>query len=123
MSRVILSIRDRFDRVGVLLSGLCAAHCVLSMVLVSVLGIGGEVLLTPAIHEVGLALAILVGAVTLGLSVLRHEQAGPLLIGAGGITLMALALAVEHGPREAILTVAGVALVATAHIRNLRHAA
>ncbi|MBW8755487.1 MAG: MerC domain-containing protein [Sphingomonadales bacterium] len=123
MSRVILSIRDRFDRVGVLLSGLCAVHCVLSIVLVSVLGVGGEVLLTPAIHEVGLALAILVGTVTLGLSVLRHGRAGPLLIGAGGITLMALALAVEHGPREAILTIAGVALVATAHIRNLRHAA
>lgn len=123
MSRVILSIRDRFDRVGVLLSGLCALHCVLSIVLVSVLGLGGELLLTPAIHEIGLVLAILVGIVTLGLGVLRHGQAGPLLIGAGGIALMALALMVEHGPREAVLTIAGVALVATAHIRNLRHAA
>lgn len=123
MSRVMLTIRDRFDRVGVVLSGLCALHCVLSIVLVSVLGIGGEVLLTPAIHEIGLALAILVGIVTLGLGVLRHRQTGPLLIGAGGIALMALALLVEHGPKEAMLTIAGVALVATAHIRNLRHAA
>jgi hypothetical protein len=123
MSRVMLTIRDRFDRVGVLLSGLCALHCVLSIVLVSVLGLGGEILLTPAIHEIGLALAILVGIVTLGLGVLRHGQAGPLLIGAGGIGLMALALMVPHGPQEAALTIAGVALVATAHIRNLRHAA
>jgi hypothetical protein len=123
MSRVMLTIRDRFDRVGVLLSGLCALHCVLSIVLVSVLGLGGEILLTPAIHEIGLALAILVGIVTLGLGVLRHGQAGPLLIGAGGIALMALALMVPHGPQEAALTIAGVALVATAHIRNLRHAA
>lgn len=123
MSRVMLTIRDRFDRVGVLLSGLCALHCVLSIVLVSVLGLGGEILLTPAIHETGLALAILVGIVTLGLGVLRHGQAGPLLIGAGGISLMALALIVPHGPQEAALTIAGVALVATAHIRNLRHAA
>jgi hypothetical protein len=30
---------------------------------------------------------------------------------------------VQHGPAEAILTIAGVALVATAHIRNLRAAA
>jgi len=119
----MLTIRDRFDRVGVLLSGLCALHCVLSIVLVSVLGLGGEVLLTPAIHETGLALAILVGVVTLGLGVLRHRQPGPLLIGAGGIALMALALMVPHGPKEALLTIAGVALVATAHIRNLRHAA
>ncbi|WP_254514892.1 MerC domain-containing protein [Novosphingobium sp. G106] len=119
----MLTIRDRFDRVGVVLSGLCALHCVLSIVLVSVLGLGGEILLTPAIHEIGLALAIAVGVVTLGLGVLRHRQAGPLLIGAGGISLMSLALLVPHGPKEAMLTIAGVALVATAHIRNLRHAA
>ena len=123
MSRVMLTIRDRFDRVGVLLSGLCALHCVLSIVLVSVLGLGGEILLTPAIHEVGLALAIAVGVVTLGLGVLRHRQPAPLLIGAAGLSLMALALLVPHGPKEAMLTIAGVALVATAHIRNLRHAA
>ena len=123
MSRVILSIRDRFDRLGVLLSGLCALHCVLSIVLVSVLGLGGELLLAPAIHEIGLVLAILVGIVTLGLGVLRHGQAGPLLIGAAGIALMTLALMVGHGPREAVLTIAGVALVAASHIRNLRHAA
>lgn len=123
MSRVMLTIRDRFDRLGVLLSGLCALHCVLSIVLVSVLGLGGEILLTPAIHEVGLALAIAVGVVTLGLGVLRHRQPAPLLIGAGGIALMSLALMVPHGPKEAMLTIAGVALVATAHIRNLRHAA
>ncbi len=123
MMRVFVMIRDRFDRVGVLLSGLCAVHCVLSLVFVSVLGIGGGVLLAPAIHEVGLALAIMVAAVTLGLGALRHRQAGPLLIGGCGIALMAFALAGPHGPREAALTIAGVALVATAHIRNLRHAA
>ncbi|HEX8057499.1 MAG TPA: MerC domain-containing protein, partial [Novosphingobium sp.] len=97
--------------------------CVLSIVLVSVLGLGGEILLTPAIHEIGLALAIAVGVVTLGLGVLRHRQPAPLLIGAAGLSLMALALLVPHGPKEAMLTIAGVALVATAHIRNLRHAA
>ena len=87
------------------------------------LGLGGEALLAPAIHEVGLALAILIGALTLGIGVLRHGQMVPLAIGAGGIALMAMGLAVRHGPLEAALTVAGVALVATAHIRNLRHAA
>jgi hypothetical protein len=123
MSRIYLSIRDRLDGAGVVLSGLCAVHCLLSVVLVSVLGIGGEVLLAPAIHEVGLALAILVGVVTLGIGVARHGQTGPLLIGACGIVLMASALVVGHGLREALLTICGVALVATAHIRNLRHAA
>jgi hypothetical protein len=123
MSRVILSIRDRLDRAGMLLSGLCALHCIAGIVLVSVLGLGGQALLAPAIHEVGLALAIVVGAVTLGLGVLRHGQAGPLVIGACGIALMSAALMVGHGLPEAVLTICGVALVALAHIRNLRHAA
>lgn len=123
MRRAFLSIRDRLDRMGVLLSGICALHCLLSILLVSVLGLGGELLLAPAIHEVGLALAILVGAVTLGLGVMRHGEAGPLVLGFIGLVLMGGALAVGHGVPEAVLTIAGVALVATAHIRNLRHAA
>lgn len=122
MQRALLSIRDRLDRVGVLLSGLCAVHCLASLLLVSFLGLGGEVLLSPAIHRFGLALAVLVGAVTIGIGVRRHGQRGPLLIGSAGIALMASAVIVRHGAVEAFLTIAGVALVATAHIRNLRAA-
>lgn len=123
MRRAILSIRDRLDRAGIVLSGLCAVHCVASIVLVSVLGLGGEALLAPAIHEVGLLLAVIVGAVTLGIGALRHGRPGPLMIGAIGLCLMASALAVGHGVLEALLTIAGVALVAAAHLRNLRHLA
>ncbi|MFX8106516.1 MerC domain-containing protein, partial [Acinetobacter baumannii] len=91
------------------LSGLCAVHCLLGLVLVPLLGLGGGVLLSPRIHEVGLVLAILVGLVTLGLAALRHGRARPAVIGACGLGLMALALFVGHGAREAVLTVAGVA--------------
>ena len=122
MRSALLSIRDRLDRVGVLLSGLCALHCLLGVVLVTLLGFGGELLLAPEIHRIGLGLAVAVGMVTLGLGVRRHGQLGPLLIGACGIGLMTGALLVGHGPAEAALTIAGVALVAAAHIRNLRHA-
>lgn len=120
MQRALLSIRDRLDRVGVLLSGLCAVHCLASLLLVSFLGLGGEVLLSPAIHRVGLAMAVLVGAVTIGIGVRRHGQRGPLVIGSIGIALMATAVVVQHGAVEAFLTIAGVAFVATAHILNLR---
>lgn len=123
MPQAFLSIRDRLDRFGVFLSGLCALHCLLGLLLVSALGLGGELLLAPAIHEVGLALAIVVGVFTLGLGMLRHGRTGPLAIGACGIALMATALATGHGPYEAVLTIAGVGLLALAHIRNLRHAA
>ena len=123
MPRALLLIRDRLDRVGVLLSGLCALHCVLGLVLVSLLGLGGGLLLSPAIHRVGLALAIVVGMLTLGVGLLRHGRLGPLALGLCGIALMAGALITGHGADEALLTIAGVALLATAHIQNLRRSA
>ena len=54
-------IRDRLDRVGITLSGLCLVHCLAGLLLVTVLGVGGQWILDPAIHRVGLALAIAVG--------------------------------------------------------------
>ena len=122
MSAVLLSIRNKMDRAGVVLSGLCAVHCLLGIVLVSALGLGGQALLSPRIYEAGLILAIAIGAVTLGLGALRHGAIGPLAAGAAGIVLMVAGLASGHGLAEALFTIAGVALVAGAHIRNLRRA-
>lgn len=120
MERPIRLIRLRLDRFGIALSGLCAVHCFASVVLVGVLGLGGQLLLAPAIHEIGLALAIGVGALTIGIGVLYHGRMAPLAFGIVGLSLMALALAAEHGLGEAMLTIAGVACVAGAHIWNLR---
>jgi hypothetical protein len=120
MSNDLFSIRGRLDRAGVLLSGLCALHCLASIVLVSLLGLGGQVLLAPGIHRVGLGLAILVGIFTLAIGAARHRNLAPLGIGAAGIALMSTALMVPHGVVEAVFTIAGVGLVATAHLRNLR---
>lgn len=115
-------IRTRLDRFGIALSGLCLLHCLAGLVLVAVLGLGGEWLLAPEIHRYGLALAIGIGIVTIGLGTLRHGRRIPLLIATCGFTLMAGALAVGHGVGEAVLTIGGVALVAFAHVLNLRHA-
>ena len=121
MRMAFISIRNRLDRVGVLLSGLCALHCLAGLLLVAGLGLGGGVLLAPEIHRVGLALAIAVGSVTLVLGVVRHGDPVPLQVGAAGIALMAFALFVGHGMAEAVLTILGVGLLAWAHLRNLRH--
>jgi len=123
MRDAMLSIRNRLDGLGVMLSGVCAVHCLLGLMLVTLLGLGGGVLLSPDIHRVGLALAVGIGGATLGLGAIRHGRSGPLLIGAAGIALMATAVITGHGPAEAILTIGGVGLVAFAHIRNLRAAA
>ena len=118
----MILIRNRLDRVGIILSSLCAVHCLLTALLVGALGLGGGVLLSPAIHEVGLALAVVIGAIGLGFGVLRHGRVVPLVIGGAGLAFMACALGAGHGLPEAVLTVIGVSLVAFAHIRNL-HAA
>lgn len=122
MQRALLSIRDRFDRAGIFLSGLCLVHCLLGLVIVSVLGLGGGVLLAPEIHRAGLALAVVIGVVALGAGFFRHGRSAPLMLGAVGLTLMALGLLAEHGPSEAVLTIGGVSIVAIAHLWNLRGA-
>jgi MerC mercury resistance protein len=120
MRQAIHSIRGRLDQMGVILSGLCAVHCLAGLLLVAGLGLGGGVLLAPEIHRYGLALAIAVGSVTLVMGMIRHGDPVPLQVGAAGVGFMALALFVGHGTAEAVLTILGVALLAWAHLRNLR---
>ena len=123
MSTLSTTIRPYLDRLGLALSSLCAVHCVGTLVLVSLLGLSGGALLSPVIHETGLALAIAVAVLTLGVGAVAHGRTAPLKVGIPGIVLMACALMVPHGWRESVLTIAGVALVATAHWQNLRHSA
>lgn len=120
MRRAFLSIRDRMDRVGILLSGLCLVHCLAGLLLVAALGLGGQWLLAPVIHRIGLALAIGVGIVTIGLGAMRHGRRAPLAVAALGLALMACGLFAPHGLGEAAFTVSGVVLVAAAHILNMR---
>ena len=112
-------IRKRLDRAGIALSALCATHCVLALVLA---GAFGGLLLSPVFHEAGLALAVALGIVGLGIGVARHRRFGVLLPAAFGLCLMALALMADHGPVEAGLTIVCVVLLAFAHWSNLRRA-
>ncbi len=117
---LVTSIRGNLDRAGITLSALCVVHCLATLVLVSALGLGGELLADPIIHEVGLALAMVVAAVAIGWGALRHRRAGPFVTAMTGLTFMGGALAVPHGYDEAVLTIIGVALVSLGHILNLR---
>ncbi|ASP28985.1 MAG: MerC domain-containing protein [Pseudomonadota bacterium] len=122
LERAISPIRRRLDRAGIFLSGACALHCLLSILLVSGLGLGGELFFAPDIHRVGLLLATLIAGVAIGWGALRHRMAAPFVIAMTGLTFMGGALAVPHGVKEAVLTIIGVALVSLGHILNLRHA-
>lgn len=121
MIPLVTPIRQRLDRAGIALSALCAIHCVLSVVLVSVIGLGAEALLDPAIHRIGLLVATLVAAVAIGWGAVKHRMAAPFVVAMMGLSFMGGALAVPHGVEEAVLTIIGVALVSLGHILNLRH--
>jgi drug/metabolite transporter (DMT)-like permease len=116
------SLRRRLDHAGIALAGLCAAHCLATLLIVSALGLGSHFLLAESIHRTGLLLAVLVAAVAIGWGFLRHRRVAPLAIAGLGIAVMACALLVEHGSAELLLTLAGVALVSVGHVLNLRAA-
>jgi hypothetical protein len=112
--------KGHLDRLAVGLSGLCAAHCLATAVMVGLLASAGGMLENPAIHETGLFFAIVLGAVALGHGAIRHGFMMPVAIGALGLGMMAGALSLPHGSSEAIYTVLGVAVLALGHDLNRR---
>ena len=122
MGSIIPRIRGRLDRMGILLSCLCAVHCVAGIVIVAGLGLGGGLLLDPAIHRIGLVVATVVAGVAIGIGAIRHRRPMPFVVAMTGLSFMGGALAVGHGVDEAILTIIGVVLVGVGHFLNLRKA-
>lgn len=119
LSRMWDGIDTRLDRIAIGVSGLCLAHCVASTVFLAVLSSAGA-LLHPAIHEIGLVLAIGFGVIALGRGVMTHGFMAPALVGAFGLGMMAGALSLPHGGYETLFTLGGVALVALGHDLNRR---
>lgn len=116
------STRRKLDHVGIGLAGLCALHCIASIILISALGIGGHFLLAPEIHAVGLALATMIAAFAIGWGAFRHGTRLPFVVAFVGLFLMGGALVSPHGMQEAALTIIGVVLVSVGHFLNLRAA-
>lgn len=108
------------DRLAIGISGLCLVHCLASSVLLAVLASAGG-LLHPAIHEVGLMLAIGFGALALGRGIVEHGYMMPSSIGALGLGIMAGALSLPHGDgMETMWTLIGVGILALGHDLNRR---
>ncbi len=109
------------DRLAIGLSGLCLAHCILSAIIVTMLASAGGFLLHPAIHEIGLMMAMALGALALGRGVLQHGYAMPVWVGSLGLGVMAGAMTLPHeGGYETIYSMLGVMIVALGHDLNRR---
>jgi hypothetical protein len=118
-----LSAKDGvLDRWAIGLSGLCLAHCVASVFLLSLLASAGGMLLHPFVHEIGLALAIGLGLFALVRGAKAHGYTLPAAVGGLGLGVMAGALSVPHGSAETVYTMLGVAILALGHDLNRRAA-
>ena len=108
----------RLDRIAIGLSGLCLVHCLATAVLLALVSAAGSALGNPMIHEVGLSLAMMLGAVALGRGVIDHGFMMPSAVGAVGLGVMAGALTLPHDGSEALYTVIGVGILALGHELN-----
>jgi len=118
MTQLTLKI-GRLDRIAMGLSGLCVVHCVATAVLLGLLASAGGFLGQPIFHEVGLTLAMIIGAFALGIGIRQHGFVMPSMIGALGLGVMAGALSLPHDGREPVYTVVGVMIVALGHRLNV----
>jgi MerC mercury resistance protein len=109
----------RLDRIAMGLSGLCAVHCVATAVLLGLVASAGGMLGKPIIHEVGLTLAMILGAIALGRGIRDHGLVLPSVIGAAGLAVMAFAMTLHESGYEPAFTILGVSVLALGHRLNI----
>ncbi len=108
----------QLDRMAIGLSGLCLVHCLATTVLLALVSAAGGMLGAPIVHEIGLGLAMIMGAIALGRGILEHGYSMPSAVGGLGLGVMAGALTMPHDGSEALYTVVGVAILALGHRLN-----
>jgi hypothetical protein len=110
---------SRLDRIAMALSGLCAVHCVATAVLLGLLASAGGMLGKPIIHEVGLSLAMLIGAIALGRGIREHGFVLPSVVGVTGLGIMAFGMTLHETGFEPVVTILGVSVLALGHHLNI----
>lgn len=114
----LLAHPGRLDRIAIAISGVCLVHCLATAVVMALLASAGGLLGSPLIHEVGLALAMILGSIALGRGVIEHGFMMPVAVGALGLGVMSGAHQLPHGEVEALYTMAGAGLLALGHRLN-----
>jgi hypothetical protein len=110
----------RLDRLAIGLSGLCLVHCIATTVLIAAMSAFGGLLGAHWVHEVGLSLAMALGAFALGRGIMAHGFMLPSAVGGLGLGVMGGALSLPHNGTEAVATMAGVLILALGHDLNRR---
>jgi hypothetical protein len=109
---------SRLDRMAIALSGLCLVHCLGTTIFLAMVATAGGAIGAEWVHEVGIVLAMIMGAVALGRGIFEHGYMLPSAVGGLGLGVMAGAVTLPHGPSEAIYTMMGVVILALGHRLN-----
>ena len=109
---------SRLDRYAIGLSSLCLVHCLGTTIMLAALASAGGFLGAHWIHEIGLSLAMVMGAIALGRGILEHGYTMPSAVGGLGLGVMAGALTLQHNGTEALYTMVGVGILALGHRLN-----
>jgi hypothetical protein len=108
----------RLDRMAIGLSGLCLVHCLGTSILLALVASAGGMLGADWNHDVGLTLAMVMGAIALGRGIWEHGYTMPSAVGGLGLGVMSGALTLPHDGTEAVYTMLGVAILALGHRLN-----
>ncbi|HEX7851223.1 MAG TPA: MerC domain-containing protein [Sphingomonas sp.] len=116
---------DWVERAAVGASALCLIHCIgLPLLLALLPALSSLIAIPERFHLWVLAFAVPTSALALAAGWRHHRHAYPLLVGAAGLTLLAIgALLLLGGRWETPVTIMGSLCLASAHIANwrLRH--
>lgn len=102
------------------LSGLCLVHCIATTVVLAMVSAAGGFLGSHWVHEIGLTMAMILGAFALGRGIQEHGFMMPSAVGGLGLGVMAGALSMPHDGTEAVATMVGVLILALGHDLNRR---
>ena len=116
---------ELYDKAGVLLSLLCAVHCIG----VSLLALVFPLLGTPSgnshFHEFLALILLCIAVLALGRGYLRHRRLLVIVLGSAGMSILFLGVFIGHETGsvlfESLVTVPGSILLVSAHLYNLKH--
>jgi hypothetical protein len=114
---------SRLDGAGMTASILCAIHCAVVPLLITVLPLAGlGFLANPLIEWSMIIFAVFIGSYAIGLSYVRtHHRLLPVLLLIAGFLVIIVGHVFVSGWHEAIVVPIGGLLIATAHFFNFRY--
>jgi hypothetical protein len=114
----------RLDAFGVLMSGICAVHCVVVALFLAAVPLAGATLLAdPRVESLFVASALVIGLISLGLGFWRvHRDERPMILFAiGALFLLTVRPALAQTPvLEAAVVVLAAGAIITGHLWNRR---